>query len=195
MAEDPCPACVVGWHHECLTLLIGADETVGAFFVCCCQNQDKVKISPTEGPFQRKLKTDGIKDQTSTGRKRAALIKPISPGDVCEWAGLRFAGGGAVPIIGCRGNDATNIHHGPDKSTLNNSIENLHKICATCHNRWHQVNDPFYPKERPADGAPYLPEMLTAKPHDPETLATDEEYEKNERLYESAGRKPARGHH
>lgn len=182
--RDPCPSCVIGWHHECDSLLIGADDNVGAFFVCCCVNESN-KIAPTltEGPFQRKLKTDGIKDQTSTGRKRAVLIKPISPGDICEWSGLKNAGGGVIPVIGCDDNEASNVHHGPDKSTLNNELDNLHKICATCHNRWHKVNDPFYPAERPEDGAPYLPTELTAKPHDPDTKATEEERKENERRW------------
>jgi len=117
-----------------------------------------------------------MKDVESTGRKRAVLAKPINPGDICEWAGLKNAGGGVMPIIGCEGNAATNVHHGPDKSVLNNDPDtNLHKICATCHNRWHTINDPFYPAKRPEGGAPFLPLSGEVIPHDAETKATPEE--------------------
>lgn len=183
MASSPCTECQIGWHNECRSILTGTLDSEGAFFICCCE-QEAQQIKPTDGVFRRALKEgEAIKDQTSTGRKRAALVKPISPGDICEWSGLKLAGGGVVPIIGCRDNLATNIHHGPDKSTLNNDLENLHKICATCHNRWHKVNDPFYPKQRPEGGAPYLPENLTCKPHDPDTLATEADYEANEKKW------------
>jgi len=45
-----------------------------------------------------------ITDITSTGRKRAAMMYPIFKDMKCEWSGLRFAGGGVEPIIGCSGN-------------------------------------------------------------------------------------------
>jgi len=40
-----------------------------------------------------------IRDVTSTGRKRAAMMYPIFKDMVCEWAGLAKAGGGVEPII------------------------------------------------------------------------------------------------
>jgi len=35
-------------------------------------------------------------------------------------------------------------HHGPDKNTLNNEKGNVHRICHSCHNRWHTLNDEDY---------------------------------------------------
>lgn len=113
-----------------------------------------------------------MKDVLSTGRKRAAKAAPIHEGMVCEWAGLAQAGGGSVPIIGCPGNSASDIHHGGDKSVLNNVLGvNLHRICDWCHSRWHQMNDKYY-GERPPNGEPFLP--LPGNPrfmHDPYTKA------------------------
>src|SRR6266568_5157517 len=40
-----------------------------------------------------------LKDQQSTGRKRAAKLYPLRREANCEWQYLRFAGGGAHPII------------------------------------------------------------------------------------------------
>lgn len=191
MSQEICIPCVVGFHHECFNIEIGASDDAGAFFVCCCDNSDAATIKPSnpEGIFERALKeADQIKDPTSTGRKRAVLVKPINEGDICEWAGLALAGGGVVPIVGCQGNLATNVHHGPDKDTLNNALENLHKICATCHNRWHTVNDPFYPKVRPPGGTPFVPELLTMKPHDPDTKATEAQITAHEKKWSDHGR-------
>ena len=60
-------------------------------------------------------------------------------------------------MFGCTGRPATNIHHGPDKSTLNNERENISIICTFCHNRWHAANDKFYPQPRPVNGEMWLP--------------------------------------
>lgn len=99
---------------------------------------------------------DDVGDLQSTGRKRAEKMAPIYDNMPCEWRNLLLAGGGVIPIVGCRNGVATNRHHGPNKSTLANWIGNLHRICADCHNRWHARNDKFYAKERPA-GNYYLP--------------------------------------
>ena len=96
-------------------------------------------------------------DPISTGRKRAARLYPISPGQVCTWAWFKDCGGGVVPIIGCTGRPATNIHHGPDKSTLNNNEDNISIICTFCHNRWHTANDKHYALPRPDNGLQWLP--------------------------------------
>lgn len=95
-----------------------------------------------------------LKDPQSTGRKRVARMYPIPVGKMCEWAMLAAAGGGIEPIVGCAGYPATDLHHGPDKNTLNNAKtslgigdeENVHLICSMCHNAWHGANDPYYPK-------------------------------------------------
>lgn len=180
MANIPCLPCTANWHYECANLIYDADlSTDGAeVFLCCCGANGGVTVI---GPEGRQLKSnEEIKDVESTGRKRAAQAKPIGEGAICEWAGLKYAGGGELPIIGCPGNIASDRHHGPDKSTLNNAPENLHAICDFCHNRWHTLNDVFYPKQRPANGAPFLPLSGNVKPHDPDTKATQQEIAANE---------------
>jgi hypothetical protein len=118
-----------------------------------------------------------VTDPKSTGRKRAVLVKPLTPGASCEWAGLKFAGGGVSPIVGCiPGTESqTNVHHGPDKNTLNNSEPNLHRICTKCHNRWHALNDPTYPVDpmslEDATDYTWVPQF-EFKAHDPETVAS-----------------------
>lgn len=119
-----------------------------------------------------------LKNPMRTGRLRANSVKPIKPGDTCEWAGLKFAGGGIVPIVGCLGNAAVTVHHGPDKDWLNNNEENLHKLCKDCHTAYHKFNDPFYDWKRPEPGTPfYFREEVLDRvvPHDKETKATKTE--------------------
>lgn len=191
LAQEICTPCVVGFHHECFYIELGGSDEAVAFFVCCCSKDDTPTqtAKTNEGIFERALKeADQIKDPTSTGRKRAVLVKPIREGDICEWAGLKECGGGVVPIVGCRGNLATNVHHGPDKDTLNNELVNLHKICATCHNRWHTVNDPFYPKVRPPGGTPFVPELLEMLQHNSELMASEEEIVAHEKKWSDHGR-------
>ena len=145
---------------------------------CCCSNL--IDEQPQlVSPGGNKAAID-ITDVQSTGRKRAALLFPIEEGMICEWSYLKFAGGGVVPIIGCMDNPATDRHHGPDKNTLNNKPENVHRICATDHNRWHQLNDQFY-GQRPSGTEPFIPlDGYQWTIHDPNTKAGAEEVIKNE---------------
>lgn len=93
----------------------------------------------------RRLKRDAtLKDQQSTGRKRAARLYPLDPDADCEWKGLSECGGGTRPIIGCVSGKQQARHHGPDKSTSNNDEGNVHRICHRCHNRWHAANNKEY---------------------------------------------------
>jgi hypothetical protein len=85
-----------------------------------------------------------LRDQQSTGRKRAARWFPLDENALCEWAGKTNCGGGKHPITGCVANLQQARHHGPDKNTLNNEKGNVHRICHTCHNRWHTLNDDGY---------------------------------------------------
>lgn len=184
-----CIPCTLNLHEECLELG-PKDEETGRYNCCCWSpgnvDSDGPLVSRVIEPGRRAEKEDSeIRDPISTGRKRAAQLKPILDGMVCEWSGLLYAGGGARPIIGCKGTILTgtkgkgaatgNIHHGPDKSTLNNSDENLHRICGTCHNRWHALNDPFYPEARLDVGAPYLPLCEVIEAHDPNTMASEDQ--------------------
>lgn len=99
----------------------------------------------------RPQKEDNFLDPKSTGRKRAATLYPLNRGSFCEWRDLANCGGGKHPIIGCASGYQENLHHGPDKDTLNNTRDeddvtkrNVHKICSNCHNRWHAANDKDY---------------------------------------------------
>lgn len=93
----------------------------------------------------RRLKRDAtLKDQQSTGRKRAARLYPLNPDADCEWKGLSECGGGTRPIVGCVSGKQQARHHGPDKSTSNNDEGNVHRICHRCHNRWHAANNKEY---------------------------------------------------
>jgi hypothetical protein len=190
--EDPCFACRTGFHHECHVWWHWDQDD------CCCGGE--VKFTPTgevkydsedsDDPGHREVDSGYIKDgyeaskdladykdPVSTGRKRAAEMYPISAGMVCEWANLKRAGGGVVPIIGCVGRPASDRHHGPDKNTMNNAPGNLHRICDFCHNTWHAANDPFY-GERPVHTKPFIPEGEKGVgwfDHDPVTKASMEE--------------------
>lgn len=116
-----------------------------------------------------------LREPLSTGRKRVAVMWPIPKGKTCEWAGLAAAGGGVHPIVGCIGYPATDLHHGPDKNTLNNMRVNVHQICSFCHNAWHGANDSTYPKRDYVEdqAKPWLPEG-ELHDHDAETLADQE---------------------
>lgn len=127
---------------------------------------DSGYIHPDAWPSTEDIGT--LTDPASTGRKRQAKMYPISVGQVCEWAGLKgHLGGGVEPMIGCVNNPATDLHHGPDKNTLNNEKasfgvgvqENTHIICSECHNTRHAKDDDHYPPyDRVADQArPWLP--------------------------------------
>lgn len=144
---------------------------------------DSGYIHPDAWPSTRDIGT--LTDPKSTGRKRAAEMFPITGGQVCDWARQANAGGGPVPIIGCMGSPASDIHHGPDKNTLNNAVarrgvgdtDNLWFLCSDCHNLWHALNDPYYPEyDRVAQQAePWVP--VTDEPwsgHDPRPATFDE---------------------
>jgi len=85
-----------------------------------------------------------LKDQQSTGRKRAAKLYPLDAMAACEWQKKKHCGGGATPIVGCINGLQQARHHGPDKNTLNNERGNVHRICHNCNNRWHALNDKDY---------------------------------------------------
>lgn len=162
-----CISCGRGLHFEC--------------GVPCCCSQDVNTVEEIEEddddrqqrgrrrPGSTTYKRDSnLKDQQSTGRKRAAVLYPLDKEAPCEWQGLRIAGGGSFPIIGCSNGTQQARHHGPDKNTLNNEEGNVHRICHRCHNRWHTKNDVGYVWGDPG------------QPHDPITKATIDELIANE---------------
>lgn len=169
-----CLPCASGYHGECWNPLENYD--------CCCL--DKAPVVFIE-PSEKKERGGQIKemanvtDLESTGRKRAAKLYPLDREKPCEWRGLLNAGGGAQPIVGCLAGMQAAIHHGPDKNTLSNFVGNVHRICHTCHNRWHTKNDPLYPSERPSGDTPYLPLSGTAIEHDGNTKFTPEQFSKD----------------
>ena len=146
-------------------------------------------IEPSSGGRGRPMSEPSeITDIISTGRKRAAMMYPIFKDMVCEWAHLKKAGGGVVPIIGCSGSviqptkgpDKGDRHHGPDKNVINNGPSNVHRICSKCHNRWHALNNKYYGPRPPADES-FIPLAEHVwEEHDPRLKATEAEMEENE---------------
>lgn len=104
-----------------------------------------------------------LKDQQSTGRKRAARLYPLDFDAPCEWTNRSNCGGGSSPIRGCVSGTQQARHHGPDKSVVNNEEGNVHRICHYCRNRWHVANDATYDWN-----AGYYP------PHAPTAMQPDE---------------------
>lgn len=97
------------------------------------------------GSGSRSLKRDSaLKDQQSTGRKRAARMYPLDRNAPCEWRNKANCGGGPYPIVGCITGLQEARHHGPDKSTSNNDEGNVHRICHYCHANWHAKNNIDY---------------------------------------------------
>lgn len=203
-----CVACRGGEHAECDLFFAGM---LAEGQDCCCEGEftiDDVQLpasapapkEPAKEPALREPVNPGyihpdafrfrqsigtFTDPESTGRKLVARLYPIKPGMVCEWARKKNCGGGSNPIVGCLGNPASDLHHGPDKNTLNNEkgswgvgeAENVHLICSFCHNRWHAANDGSYEKgyDRVADQArPYLPVGDDWGPHEPVDADFDE---------------------
>ena len=183
-----CEYCTLEMHFLCL---LPTDDN------CCCEDGTP-PIFATEPDFgiptaakpvkepgkvgRPQKAVDDIAFPLTTGRKRAVEVKiqqGWSKGSPCEWAYLKYAGGGVKPIIGCKGNPSRDVHHGPDKNTLNNSDDNLHAICSICHHHWHTVNDEFYAGDRPESDTAWVPAIDYAS-HDAETSASEEEIDADE---------------
>lgn len=156
-----CLSCLRGWHAECLK---GCKK---------CHTKDDIPVADDQQgelePAVRKMggTREKLKDPQSTGRKRAARLYPIENGMACEWRKLKNCGGGRHPVIGCLDGIARDRHHGPVKNVTRNHAGNVHRICSTCHQHWHELNDLVYDEKDYA--------LL---PHDP-MPATDEEIAKN----------------
>lgn len=188
--KDPCPACRAGFQNEChYAWSDNSWESCGEIkftpmgevkYATGTEGSDdagEVSTGYIEDGYEAAKDISEYKDPISTGRKRAAAMYPIAAGQVCEWANLKAAGGGVVPITGCVGRPASDRHHGPDKNTMNNAPGNMHRICDHCHNTWHAVNDPHY-GERPNHTLPFIPKGtkgLDWFDHDAQTRATIDE--------------------
>lgn len=190
---NPCFSCRSGYHNECeIAWVEDVDCCCGGEIVFDAGGNVRTEENATDftglekeidggylGDAHTGTKSLGdYKDPISTGRKFAAQAAPIEVGQTCEWAGLKRAGGGVIPIVGCVGRPASDRHHGPDKNTMNNAVgTNLHRICDHCHNTWHALNDPHY-GERPDHTKPFIPQGELGVDwfaHDPHTKATTEE--------------------
>jgi hypothetical protein len=187
-SDNPCFGCRAGFHNECESVWLEVSEQE-----CCCGGDVKFDMAGNvltqedtadvitgidngyiDDGYQGTKSLSEYSDPVSTGRKRAKEMYPIHAGMVCEWAGLKFAGGGVIPIVGCVGRPASDRHHGPDKNTMNNAPGNLHRICDHCHNTWHALNDPHY-GERPEHTKPFLPLSGECAKHDAVSRATTAE--------------------
>lgn len=159
-----CAACGRGFHRECEQ---GCKH---------CHPKDKEsKKSSKIVISSRKSKVKDLKDEKSTGRKRAANLYPIdkeNPGP-CEWKGLKNCGGGRRPIIGCVNGFQQERHHGPVKKTTRNEEGNVHRICERCHVHWHEMNDLIYNEQE-----------YNSLPHDP-VAASDLELMQDELAWKS----------
>lgn len=192
-----CPACAAGYPEECQN----PDTVVGhpEWIIPCLSAFTSLSVvtEKTKGAVGRPLlDPDQVTDVRSTGRKRAAMVMPFLEDRVCDWAHLKFAGGGVIPILGCEGNTITEAkkteearekgydevghrHHGPDKNVLNNTPGvNLHGVCTPCHTRWHALNNRYYDVAgRPENAStPFLP-VEPYYLHDSQTTFTDEDRE------------------
>jgi hypothetical protein len=136
-----CTACHLGRSWECVNH--GCSESSSGDTTTSLVADLGDQVEPTREI--NTYKTDAVlKDQQSTGRKRAAVMYPLDKESDCEWRLRENCGGGKYPIVGCSDGKQQARHHGPDKNTLNNDSGNVHRICHQCHNRWHAKNDGEY---------------------------------------------------
>lgn len=126
-----CLACGQQFHDECSSQ------------PCCCGSSEVEVEEVSSRRSNRGKRDEHLKDQQSTGRKRAAIKFPLDRDEKCEWQGFKNVGGNKG-IVGCLAGKQQARHHGPDKNTLNNNEGNVHRICHNCHNRWHTINDEGY---------------------------------------------------
>src|SRR5690606_1993057 len=97
-----CYACSVGLYEECEN----PEDLGNGYIIPCISKFETISVdSPARTSGGGGGMKDGkdVTDVVSTGRKRAAMLAPIMTGMTCEWAGLKYAGGGIQPIVGCRG--------------------------------------------------------------------------------------------
>lgn len=151
-----CTSCGRGFHGECE---LGCKDCHPKYEEIA---KSIVNIGAGDGKGAPIKDESSLKDRKSTGRKRAAQLYPIFKGRNCEWQGKKNCGGGLSPIVGCMKGTQTDRHHGPVKDPVRNEPGNVHRICSSCHNRWHAKNDPIY------NEAEY--EKLLHKPEDAEPM-------------------------
>lgn len=166
MAEV-CLSCAQGYYWECTRNppCLSQSNRTDAHDTPVDGKRSTPSTGDRDGMKWAKADED-IKDLKSTGRKRAAVLYPLDRDASCEWRGLAFAGGGLMPIPGCVAGTQSHRHHGPILLTTANVEGNVHRICTSCHNRWHHLNDPFV--------LDYMGTVLW-RPHDENTQLEPEE--------------------
>lgn len=102
-----------------------------------------------------------LSDSQGAGRKEAAKLFPFDTDASCEWQGQSNCGGGTSPILGCTQGNQDARHHGPNKNVSFNEVGNVHRICHSCHNRWHLANDGDYDWNKADSYPPHRPEPMT----------------------------------
>lgn len=148
-----CIYCGRGFHRECVRCSQGK---------CHPEPEKSTELKQlTSAGVGRPLKSPkDMIDPKSTGRKRAAHLYPIYADKPCEWQLKKNCGGGLHPITGCMEGKQQHRHHGPVKDTTRNEPGNVHRICTTCHNRWHAINNDVYSEDE-YDKLPHKPEDAT----------------------------------
>jgi hypothetical protein len=100
-----CFACANGIYEECTNLqpIEGDPEHYRPCFnqQMLAPELDVVPNGQKRSVGRPMLDNSKVTDITSTGRKRAAMLYPVTEGMTCQWAGLMYAGGGVQTIIGC----------------------------------------------------------------------------------------------
>ena len=150
-----CAMCAVGYHLSCLGTCACSDNnhelpesvSVSESVEKSLSDDDSdtgSRYGNTGGRSYTNKSNRNLKDQQSTGRKRAAKLYPLDREAPCEWQRKAHNGGGPHPMIGCLQGLQEARHHGPDKSVTNNEEGNVHRICHRCHYNWHARNDGEY---------------------------------------------------
>lgn len=173
--SEGCLDCGRGLHklcgeHECciVTDVAGSTNSKNPSNVGSnADEKDLQSVGRSDSPDAKKPRgrptksSEDIQDVKSTGRKRAAVLFPLSSGSPCEWRSLSNCGGGKFPIIGCIQGLQQHRHHGPNKDTLENTVGNVHRICDDCHNIWHSQNNKDYDPTIKHNPRPATHEELT----------------------------------
>lgn len=163
-----CWPCRTGEHQACNAIFVQETE-------CACTHDTEYNLmpppvgtignalnlepdEPESTKRTRQLKNDdSVRDQQSTGRKRAAALYPLKDENgnpfPCDFANKKavLPNFMEVQIDGCgsrektlAGNAQARHHH--DYNTLNNERYNVGLLCHSCHNLLHAKNDPFKDK-------------------------------------------------
>ena len=133
-----CPECMRGFYcGECDVSKTNDEPS---------EPEDDLRSEETDIRVRRNKPDSSLKDQQSTGRKRAAKLYPLDRSAACQWreaSSENPKGGDKMPItFSCNGLQQAR-HHGPDYNTLNNDPTNVSLICHVHHNGYHALNNQY----------------------------------------------------